>query len=71
MEITNQAELLAQELRLQRHPAKTRNAWQRWLQHPERFRVRQVLFQIHLWVGAGIGLYVVLMSVTGSILLLE
>jgi uncharacterized iron-regulated membrane protein len=38
------------------------------LQHPERFRLRQAFFQIHLWVGAGVGLYVVLMSVTGSII---
>ncbi|MEO8051028.1 MAG: PepSY-associated TM helix domain-containing protein [Acidobacteriota bacterium] len=27
-----------------------------------------MLFQIHLWVGAGVGLYVVLMSVTGSVI---
>lgn len=68
MKITNQTELLAQEPRLRHHPAETMTAWQQWLQHPERFRVRQVLFQIHLWVGAGVGLYVVLMSVTGSII---
>ena len=43
-------------------------AWEQWLHHPERFRVRQTVFQIHLWVGAVVGLYVVLMSVTGSII---
>ncbi|MGA2714817.1 MAG: PepSY-associated TM helix domain-containing protein [Bryobacteraceae bacterium] len=43
-------------------------AWQQWLQHPERFWVRKALFQIHLWLGAGVGLYVVMMSVTGSII---
>ncbi len=52
---------------MQRHP-EILTAWQQWLQHPERFWVRKVLFQIHLWVGAGVGLYVVLMSVTGSII---
>jgi uncharacterized iron-regulated membrane protein len=49
-------------------PAEKLPAWQRWLQHPERFWARKVFFQIHLWVGAGVGLYVVLMSVTGSII---
>ena len=43
-------------------------ALQQWLQHPEQFWVRKALFQIHLWVGAGVGLYVVLMSLTGSII---
>ncbi len=43
-------------------------AFEQWLQHPERFWVRKALFQIHLWVGTGIGLYVVLMSLTGSII---
>ena len=67
MEITKQTERLAQELPVRR-PPETMPAWQQWLQHPERFRVRQALFQIHLWVGAGVGLYVVLMSITGSII---
>ncbi len=43
-------------------------AIQQWLQHTERFWVRKVLFQIHLWVGTGIGVYIVLMSLTGSII---
>ena len=43
-------------------------ALQPWLQHPERFWLRRALFQIHLWLGAGLGLYVVLMSLTGSII---
>jgi len=42
--------------------------WRRWLEHPESVWVRRVLFQIHLWVGAGVGLYIVLMSVTGSLI---
>ena len=67
MEIENQTKRLVQELPVQRHP-EILTAWQQWLQHPERFWVRKVLFQIHLWVGAGVGLYVVLMSVTGSII---
>ena len=30
--------------------------------------MRQALFQIHLWVGAAVGLYIVLMSISGSII---
>jgi hypothetical protein len=51
MQITNQTELVAQELRLRQHPAETLTGWQQWLQHPERFRLRKALFQIHLWWG--------------------
>jgi uncharacterized iron-regulated membrane protein len=57
-----------QELRPRQMPPEKLPAWQRWLQHPERFWVRRAVFQIHLWVGAGVGLYVALMSVTGSII---
>ena len=41
--------------------------WQQWLQHPERSWVRHALFQLHLWVGAGISGYIFLMSVSGSL----
>src|SRR5579859_7236356 len=41
-------------------------AWQQWLQHPEKSWVRHTIFQIHLWVGAGAGAYVLLMSISGS-----
>ena len=44
------------------------SAWQQWVQHPERVWVCKCLFYIHLWVGAGVGLYVVLMSTTGSLI---
>ena len=42
--------------------------WQQWLDHPEQSRVRNVFFQVHLWVGAGLGVYVFIMSVSGSLL---
>ena len=29
--------------------------------------LRRILFQIHLWTGIGVGFYVVLISLTGSI----
>jgi len=38
------------------------------MQHPENLWVRRAFFQIHLWVGAGVGLYIVLMSITGSLI---
>jgi len=44
------------------------NVWQRWVHQPQNIWLRQVLFQVHLWCGVGIGLYVLMISVTGSIL---
>jgi uncharacterized iron-regulated membrane protein len=38
------------------------------MRHPNRFLLRKAWFQIHLWMGAGVGLYIVLMSLTGSII---
>jgi uncharacterized iron-regulated membrane protein len=43
-------------------------SWQRWLRQPQNTRLRKALFQIHLWSGVGIGLYVLFISVTGSVL---
>jgi uncharacterized iron-regulated membrane protein len=43
-------------------------AWQQWLQHPERSRVRNAFFQVHLWVGAGAAAYILLMSISGSVI---
>jgi len=40
----------------------------RVLRQPKKVLIRKVAFQIHLWIGLGIGLYVVLLSLTGSAL---
>ena len=40
--------------------------WQRWIQRPQTLWIRKALFQIHLWVGIGIGLYVLAISISGS-----
>jgi len=40
--------------------------WQRRVQRPQNVWIRKVLFQAHLWVGLGICLYVVAISVSGS-----
>ena len=42
--------------------------WQRWIRRPQTVSLRKAIFQIHLWSGIGLGLYILLASVTGSIL---
>jgi uncharacterized iron-regulated membrane protein len=42
--------------------------WQEWVHHPETSRVRDILFQVHFWVGAVAGVYVFVMSVSGSVI---
>ncbi len=37
-----------------------------WLRQPQKVWLRKALFQIHLWLGIGLGLYILMMSVTGS-----
>ena len=44
------------------------SVWARWLRQPQAFWLRRALFQVHLWSGIGIGLYVVAISVSGSVL---
>ena len=39
-----------------------------WFRHPQGVWLRKALFQIHLWSGLGVGLYIVVISVTGSVL---
>ena len=40
----------------------------RFLHQPQRVWLRRALFQIHLWTGLALGLYVVMLSITGSAL---
>ena len=42
--------------------------WQRWTSQPQTSGLRKAIFQLHLWSGVGLGLYALLASVTGSIL---
>lgn len=42
--------------------------WKRWLQQPQRVWLRRALFQVHLWTGLALGVYIVALSVTGSAL---
>jgi uncharacterized iron-regulated membrane protein len=42
--------------------------WRQWMRQPQRVWLRRALFQIHLWSGLALGLYIVVLSVTGSVL---
>jgi uncharacterized iron-regulated membrane protein len=45
------------------------SAWQRWLRQPQTTTLRKVLFQVHLWIGVALGLYILVMSVSGTLLI--
>jgi uncharacterized iron-regulated membrane protein len=45
------------------------SAWEKWKKRPQIVWPRKALFQVHLWTGIGLGLYILLMSVTGSALI--
>ena len=42
---------------------------ERWLRHPQGVWLRKALFQIHLWTGLILALYVLVMSLTGTVLI--
>jgi uncharacterized iron-regulated membrane protein len=42
--------------------------WQRWVRQPQKIWLRRAFFQVHLWSGVAFGLYILMMSVTGSVL---
>ena len=42
--------------------------WRRWVSQPQTVWLRKATFQVHLWSGIILGLYILLVSVTGSIL---
>lgn len=44
------------------------NVFTRLVRQPQTVWLRKALFQIHLWIGLAIGLYIALLSVTGSVL---
>jgi uncharacterized iron-regulated membrane protein len=43
--------------------------WRRWLTQPQTLWLRKTLLQAHLWIGIGLGLYIVLISVSGVVLI--
>jgi len=40
--------------------------WQQWVQRPQALWFRKAFFQVHLWVGIGVGIYVLVISISGS-----
>lgn len=42
---------------------------ERWLRYPQSVGLRKALFQVHLWAGLILAIYVLVMSVTGTILI--
>src|ERR1019366_3835899 len=46
--------------------ARSTNFGTRALRRPQSLWLRKAIFQIHLWTGIALGLYVVLISVSGS-----
>lgn len=42
--------------------------WKQWARQPQTLWLRRALFQIHLWSGLVLGLYIVMLSLTGSAL---
>ncbi|MCE2514927.1 MAG: PepSY domain-containing protein [Acidobacteria bacterium] len=49
-------------------PTPDTSAWKRWLRQPQAFWLRRALFQVHLWSGIAVGLYVIAICVSGSVL---
>jgi uncharacterized iron-regulated membrane protein len=45
-----------------------RTVWQRWVRQPQKIWLRRALFQVHLWSGIAIGLYIFMVSATGGVL---
>ncbi len=45
-----------------------RTMWQQWTDRPEQVWLRQVAFQAHFWIGAIVAGYIVLMSLSGSVI---
>lgn len=44
------------------------SVWKQWVRQPQRLWLRRALFQVHLWAGIGLGLYIMTVSLTGSVL---
>ena len=55
--------LLGQQIRIF---GQLRTLWEKWVHRPQNLVFRKILFQVHLWVGIGVGLYVAAISLSGS-----
>ncbi len=43
-----------------------RSAWQRWIHRPQALGLRKALLQVHLWLAVTIGVYIIVVSISGS-----
>ena len=43
------------------------NTWQKWIKRPQTVWLRKALFQVHLWAGIALGLYVFVVCLSGSL----
>ena len=43
------------------------NTWQKWIKRPQTVWLRKALFQVHLWSGIALGLYVFAVCLSGSL----
>ena len=53
------------------HAPDSMSVWRRFLTQPQGLFIRKALFQVHLWLGLALGLYIVMLSLTGSALVLR
>src|SRR5215467_14650766 len=42
--------------------------WARWRRYPQQLWLRQLFFQLHFWIGAAVGAWVLAISLSGSVL---
>lgn len=52
-------------------PAATKSFWQRLARKPQQLWIRKAMFQIHLWTGIIVGLYIIAIGISGSILVFK
>lgn len=48
-----------------------RSFWRRLVERPQQMFVRRAIFQIHLWAGVIVGLYILVIGLTGSLLVFK
>jgi uncharacterized iron-regulated membrane protein len=47
------------------------DSWERLLKHPQSLWLRKALFQVHLWTGIGLALYILAVCISGSAIVFE
>lgn len=44
------------------------SVWARWLRQPQALWIRRAVLQVHLWTGLALGVYILVISLSGSVL---